>query len=67
MRTTLDLDVELLENVQRLSGATTKKQAVEMALREFVRLKKREELGALIGNWDDFGLTLEDLEKMRGG
>ena len=67
MRTTLDLDVELLENVQRLSGATTKKQAVEMALREFVRLKKREELAALIGNWDDFGLTLEELEKMRGG
>jgi len=67
MRTTLDLDVELLENVQRLSGATTKKQAVEMALREFVRLKKREELAARIGNWDDFGLTLADLEKMRGG
>jgi Arc/MetJ family transcription regulator len=67
MRTTLKIDPELLETVKALSGAKTKTQAVELALQEFVQLKRRQKLAARIGNWDDFGLTLADLEKMRGG
>ena len=67
MRTTLNIDPELLESVKDLSGASTKTQAVEIALKEFVWLKKRQELAKRITNWKDFGLTLEDLEKMRGG
>ena len=67
MRTTLNINPELLESVKELSGASTKTQAVEIALREFVHLKKRQELADRILNWKDFNLTLEDLEKMRGG
>jgi len=65
MRTTLNVDRKLLEDVKALSGAKTQTQAVEIALKEFVQSEWRQKLVALIGNWDDFGLTLEDLEKMR--
>ncbi len=65
MRTTLDIDAELLEKVVTITGASSKKKAVEIALREFLRAKRREELSKLIGNYDDFALTLEELEKMR--
>ena len=67
MRTTLNINPELLESVKELSGASTKTQAVEIALQEFVHLKKRQELADRILNWKDFNLTLDDLEKMRGG
>lgn len=39
------------------------KKAIEMAMKEFLRAKRREELSNLIGNCEDFALTLEELEK----
>jgi Arc/MetJ family transcription regulator len=65
MRTTLDLDPVLIETVSRATGEKTKKKAVEKALQAYLRAKKCEELAALIGNYDDFGLTLEKLEEIR--
>jgi Arc/MetJ family transcription regulator len=49
MRTTLAIDDELLREVMDLSGAKTKKDAVEAALVEYVRKKKARKLLDLEG------------------
>ena len=65
MRTTLDIDDETLNTVTSTTGASSKKKAVETALREYVRMKHRQELIQMIGNADSFGLSLEELECIR--
>ncbi len=65
MRTTIDIDNELLKEVMEKSGAKTKKNAIVTAMKDYLRLKKREELKNLMGNYDKFNLDLKDLRKMR--
>jgi Arc/MetJ family transcription regulator len=65
MRTTIDINGDLISEVMKISGIKTKKKAVLVALREYLRYKKIEELKLLIGNYDSFDLNLEDLKKMR--
>mgnify|MGYP001564635028 CR=1 FL=1 len=65
MKTTLDIDDSILKKAMEASKSKTKKGAIVIALNEYLRLKKREELKGLIGNYKDFTLTLEDLRKMR--
>ena len=65
MRTTLDIDAELIEKVVKTTGAPSKKKAIETAMKEFLRTKRRKELSDLIGNYEEFGVTLKDLRKMR--
>jgi len=67
MRTTLDIDAELIKKVMKATGAPSKGKAVEIAMKEFLRAKQREELSELIGNYEEFNLTLEELERMRIG
>lgn len=67
MRTTLDIDADLIKRVVKTTGAATKKKAIETAMKEFLRAKRREELSNLIGNYEEFALTLEELERMRIG
>ncbi|MBI1741907.1 type II toxin-antitoxin system VapB family antitoxin [Candidatus Acetothermia bacterium] len=64
MRTTVELDEKLLEEVLKLSGAKTKRSAIAKAMEEYVRMKKREELRAMIGNYEH-GMTLKELRKVR--
>ena len=40
MRTTLAVKEELIEQVKALSGVKTKKEAVEIALEEFIKRRK---------------------------
>ena len=49
MRTTLAIREELLEEVKAISGARTKKEAVEKALEEFVNRRKAKRLLDLEG------------------
>jgi Arc/MetJ family transcription regulator len=65
MRTTLDIDAQLLERVVKATGARSKKKAIEQAMKEFLRAKHREELSEIIGNYEQFALTIKKLEKMR--
>jgi Arc/MetJ family transcription regulator len=65
MRTTLEIDADLLKKIIKNTGVKTKKKAVEIAMKEFLRAKRREELSQLIGNYEDFSLSLEELERMR--
>ncbi|HCC69248.1 MAG TPA: DUF2191 domain-containing protein [Nitrospiraceae bacterium] len=49
MRTTLAIDEGLLEEAKFLSGAKTKKEAVEKALDEFIKRRKAKKLLELEG------------------
>lgn len=49
MRTTLNLDDELVKELMRVTGAKTKTEAIHLAISEFLRRKKIEGLLALEG------------------
>jgi Arc/MetJ family transcription regulator len=61
MRTNIVIDDALMREAIRLSGARTKKEAVELGLRTLVRLKRQEGIRRYRGKlqWDG------DLEAMR--
>ena len=64
MRLTLTVDPELLDEVRRLTGTRTKREALDLALREFVR---RRRLTGIItrGGTVDLAISLDDLLKRR--
>ena len=49
VKTTLDIDARLMEEAIQLSGERTKAAAVETALREYVRLRRKDLLLGLSG------------------
>lgn len=60
MRINIEIDPELVAQVMRVTGARTKREAVDRALRETLRLRQQEALLQLWGRgWDG------DLEAMR--
>ncbi|MFM2059870.1 MAG: hypothetical protein RLY71_4255 [Pseudomonadota bacterium] len=61
MRTNIVIDEDLMQDALRLSGAKTKREAVELGLRTLVRLRQQEELRKLRGKLDWQG----DLDTMR--
>lgn len=67
MKTIVDLDEDTLREVMEVSKSKTKKGAIVTALNEYLRLKKRQDLKSLIGNYKEFDLTCDDLRKMRHG
>lgn len=54
MATNLALDPKLLDRVLELSGESTKKAAVTLALREFVARREQKKVADLFGklDWD---------------
>jgi Arc/MetJ family transcription regulator len=64
MRTTLFIDENLLEEAKKASGAKTKREAVEIALEEYVRRKKAEKLIDLEGKIE-LSFTLSEFLKRR--
>jgi len=64
VRTTVDLDEELVREVMDLLGVKTKRQAIQRSLEALVKQKKRERLRAKLGNLD-LDLSLEELKWMR--
>lgn len=67
MRTTLNLDGELLEDVLEATGERTKSKAVNAVLKEYIRRKRVQEW---IDSWgkiivDDFSVEAELAEKER--
>ena len=61
MRTNIDIDDKLIKDALKLSGLKTKKEIVNMALEEYVKFKKRQQLKNLQGKVEWIG----DLDKMR--
>jgi hypothetical protein len=54
MATNLALDPQLLDHVLELSGETTKKAAVTLALKEFIARREQKKVTDLFGklDWD---------------
>jgi len=64
VRTTVDLDEELVREVMDLLGVKTKRQAIRRSLEALVQQKKRERLRTKLGNLD-LDLSLEELKWIR--
>lgn len=52
MRTNIDLDDDLVDEAMRVSGARTKKDVVDLALRVLIKSKKKRDLLDLVGQID---------------
>lgn len=61
MRTTIEIDQKLIEEILERTNIKTKKEAVDLALREFLRLIKMKELSEMAGKID----WSADLDVMR--
>jgi Arc/MetJ family transcription regulator len=61
MRTTIELDDQLMSDALRLTGARTKREVVEMGLRTLLRLRQQGDIRRFRGKlqWED------DLDAMR--
>lgn len=64
MRTLLDIQDDLMKELLKEAGTTVKKEAITLAIRTFLDVRRREKLASLIGNYD-FGYSLDELEEMR--
>lgn len=64
MRSTIDIDERLLEEAKKLTRLRTKKEVVNLSLKELIRKKRREDLADLFGS-SIVDITLKDLEKLR--
>lgn len=69
MRTTVNVDDELFEELMNMSGAETKTEAVRMAIAEYVRHRRKRRLLAMRGKVevDDNLEKLRALDRWRGG
>lgn len=63
MRSTIELPDDLIRAAMELTGLRTKRAVVVLALEELVRQQRVSRLLALFGK--GFGLTQDDLERMR--
>jgi Arc/MetJ family transcription regulator len=67
MRTTVNVDDELFEELMNVSGAETKTEAVRTAIAEYVRQKRKRRLLAMRGkvNVEDNLEELRELDRLR--
>lgn len=64
MRTTVEIDTELLAEAMRLCDVRTKKEAIHLSLVELVRRRRIEDLKAMAGTLD-LALDPEQLNRLR--
>lgn len=62
MRTNIEIDDKLMNDVLKATGARTKKEAAELGLKTLIRLKKQEGLKAFKGKLSWSG-DLDDMRK----
>jgi Arc/MetJ family transcription regulator len=62
MRTTLDLDEELVRKAQAETGAKSKTEVIEMGLRSLLEREARKRLKQLYGS----GLGIDEVRRRRG-
>lgn len=61
MRTNIEIDDKLMDEVLKATGLSTKKDAVELGLKTLIRLKRQENIKRFRGHLKWTG----DLEEMR--
>lgn len=64
MRTTVDIDKEVLEEALKISKIRTKKELINISLKEYIRRFRINNLKKRLGNYD-LTIDLKDLEKGR--
>jgi Arc/MetJ family transcription regulator len=64
MRTLIDIQDDLLADLLKEAQTSVKKDAIVLAIKTFLDVRRREKLSDLIGNYD-FGYCLKELEEMR--
>jgi len=66
MKLTIEIDDSLWQSLKRFTGARTRREAVERALREYLRLRCKEELINSRGkiHVDDSWKKLRELDKL---
>ena len=64
MRSTIDIDEKLIKEAQKLVKVQTKKELINLSLKELIRQKRIERLIKRYGT-SPVNLTLKELERMR--
>ena len=64
MRTLIDIQDDLMNELLQEANTGVKKEAIILAIKTFLNVRRREKLASLIGNYE-FGYSLEKLEEMR--
>ena len=64
MRATIDIDDKLIEEAKKLIGVRTKKELINLSLKELIRKKRIEHLLGLYGT-SPVDITLKDIEGFR--
>ncbi|MBU4320130.1 MAG: type II toxin-antitoxin system VapB family antitoxin [Thermodesulfovibrionales bacterium] len=64
MRATIDIDDKLMDEAKRLTNIKTKKELVNLSLREIIRRKRLEHLISLFGT-SPIDISLKDVEEFR--
>jgi hypothetical protein len=64
MKTTVDIPDDALDSLLRLSGASTKKDAIITAIMSYNQKRQMEEVAKLAGSFRDF-MTQDELARMR--
>ena len=65
MRTNVVIDDELMDEARKLAGTATKRDTIDLALRELVRQRRRLATLELEGRFPDFP-TIEELRHEEG-
>ncbi|MBI5025896.1 MAG: type II toxin-antitoxin system VapB family antitoxin [Nitrospirae bacterium] len=64
MRATIEIDDRLFEEAKKLTSVKTKKELINLSLRELIRRKRIEHLLSLFGS-SPVDITLKDVERFR--
>jgi Arc/MetJ family transcription regulator len=64
MRATIDINEKLVEEAKKLTLVKTKKELINLSLKELIRKKRVEHLLSLYGT-SPINTTLKDIEKFR--
>ena len=64
MRTTVDLNESLFREAFKITHLRTKKELLNLSLKELIRIKHIENLKKRLGNYK-FNLSLRQLDKIR--
>lgn len=64
MKTTIDIPVEIMEEVKNYSKASSKKEAVLVAMRDYIERRKMTELASRLGKLEGI-ISHKELRKMR--
>ena len=64
MKTLIDIQDDLLNDLLKEANTTVKKEAIVLAIKTFLDVRRREKLASLIGKYE-FGYSTKELEEMR--